>query len=462
MSKKFGSLFAGVGGFDIGLEAAGWECGWQVEWDPHCQQTLGYHWPNVPKWWDVSNANGYALPPVDVITFGSPCQDLSVAGKRAGLDGGRSGLFFEATRIIREMRDATGNAFPRWAIWENVVGALSSRGGDDFEAVLREMADLGCNHIEWAVLDAQFFGVPQRRRRVFVIARLDSAEPFRGGPKILAVGEGRSRNSAKSKKQGKESSTEIGLSFGDGRNWSVTQEVSDTFESFTPSSHAAYAPGVGTVRANGGDIGGGSETLVVSTIAPTLRSGGDGGVPSSRGEHLVIMAEKQDEILLIDGRRNDDVRITTEPVRTLEARMGTGGGNVPVLAIPIQDGREIEKRQNGLGVGSAGDPSYTLDQTGAQSVAVDAYDEFNDSLGGDVHHALRAGTKQSTGVLTTSMSVRRLTPIECERLMGWPDNHTLNRADGKLNSDTIRYKMCGNGVASPVAKWIAEQINLCE
>lgn len=462
VSKTFGSLFAGVGGFDIGLESAGWKCGWQVEWDQNCQQVLSHHWPDSPKWWDVCDVNGAELPPVDVITFGSPCQDLSVAGKRAGLDGGRSGLFFEATRIIKEMRNATGNAFPRWAIWENVVGALSSRGGDDFEAVLREMADLGCVHIEWAVLDAQFFGVPQRRRRVFVIARLDSSVPFRGGSKILSVGEGRSRNSAKSKKQGQESSGKIGLSFGDGRNWSSPEEVNDLIESFTPSSHAAYAPGVGTVRANGGDIGGGSETLVVSTIAPTLRSGGDGGVPSSRGEHLVIVAEKRDEILLIDGRRNDDVRITTEPVRTLEARMGTGGGNVPVLAIPIQDGREIEKKQNGIGVGAAGDPSYTLDQTGAQSVAVEAYDEFNDSLGGDVHHALRAGTRQSTGVLIPSMSVRRLTPIECERLMGWPDNHTLNRADGKLNSDTIRYKMCGNGVASPVAKWIAEQINLCE
>ena len=462
VSKKFGSLFAGVGGFDIGLESAGWECGWQAEWDQNCQQVLSYHWPECPKWLDVCDVNGAELPPVDVITFGSPCQDLSVAGKRAGLDGGRSGLFFEATRIIREMRNATGNAFPRWAIWENVVGALSSRGGDDFEAVLREMADLGSDHIEWAVLDAQFFGVPQRRRRVFVIARLNSPEPFRGGPKILTIGEGRARNSAKGKKQREESSGEISLSFGDGRSSVNTEQVADFVDSFTPSSHASYAPGVGTVRANGGDIGGGSETLVVSAIAPTLRSGGDGGVPSSRGEHLVIVAEKREEILLIDGRRNDDVRITTEPVRTLEARMGTGGGNVPVLAIPIQDGREIEKKQNGLGVGLDGDPSYTLDQTGSQSVAVEAYDEFNNLLGGDIHHALRAGTRQSTGLLVPSMSVRRLTPIECERLMGWPDNHTLYRADGKLNSDTVRYKMCGNGVASPVAKWIAEQINLCE
>lgn len=145
---------------------------------------------------------------------------------------------------------------------------------------------------------------------------------------------------------------------------------------YTPSSFAQYIEGVGTLKANGGDLGGGSESLIVETdVAPTLRSGGDGGVPSSRGEHLVV----------------------------------------------------------------------------------EAYDEYNDALGGDVHHALRAGTKQSTGVMA-DMIVRRLTPVECERLMGWPDNHTLYRADGKENSDTTRYKMCGNGVASPVAQWIAEHL----
>ena len=202
---KFGSLFAGVGGFDLGLEAAGWECAFQVEWDANCQQTLAHHWPDVPRWGDVSHVNGADLPPVDVITFGSPCQDLSVAGKRAGLEGSRSGLFFEATRIIKEMQHATGGAFPRYAIWENVVGALNSRNGDDFEAVLTEMANLGAGHLEWSVLDAQFFGVPQRRRRVFVVAVLDPSACERGGRQIFAVGEGRSRNSAKGKPTGQNS-----------------------------------------------------------------------------------------------------------------------------------------------------------------------------------------------------------------------------------------------------------------
>lgn len=294
---RFGSLFAGVGGFDLGLEAAGWECAWQVEWDPHCQQTLAHHWPNVPRWGDVSDVNGAHLPPVDVITFGSPCQDLSVAGKRAGLEGSRSNLFFQATRIIREMQHATGGTFPRYAIWENVVGALNSNGGNDFEAVLEEMADLGSHHLEWAVLDAQFFGVPQRRRRVFVIACLDSSKAGRGGGQILAVGEGRRRNPSTRKQTRQDPADTVADSFGDSSQWAAGTNADGVLASpvcskwhkgsggpagderynlvvqndealpFTPSSHAAYTEGVGTLRANGGDLGGGSETLIVEQSA---------------------------------------------------------------------------------------------------------------------------------------------------------------------------------------------------
>jgi len=285
---RFGSLFAGVGGFDIGLENAGWECAWQVEWDPHCQQTLAHHWPNVPRWGDVSDVNGAELPPVDVITFGSPCQDLSVAGKRAGLiEGGRSNLFFQATRIIREMKEKTNGQYPRIAIWENVPGALSSNNGGDFEAVLGEMADLGSYHLEWSVLDAQFFGVPQRRRRVFVIAVLDPAIAERSGGQILVVGQSRRRNTPKGKPQRKNPTADAATSLGSGsqlatgneiancisaelyhRSSVVNQDVNNghlVIEPFTPSSHAQYTEGVGTIRANGGDLGGGgSETLLVA------------------------------------------------------------------------------------------------------------------------------------------------------------------------------------------------------
>ena len=571
----YGSLFAGVGGFDIGFDAASWQCGFQVEWDKHCQQVLSHHWPDVPKWGDVTEVNGAELPPVDLITFGSPCQDLSLAGKRAGLvEGSRSNLFFEATRIIKEMRNATNGQFPTWAIWENVAGAFSSNKGEDFGAVIQEMVDIGGHHVEWHCLDAQFYGVPQRRRRVFVIACFNPAILERGGQALLPVGEGRRRNTSSRNKTGKASAPTLGESIdsGSGRSFDGTRVETE--------------PYVKVVRSGARDADGNlpAEVWRDNEVAPTLN------VFDNTGESraTVVIAEP----MLIDGTRVDDVRIYESPVQTLMSRMGTGGNNVPMVAvdentpigfshtqgldaqpseetfptlrnggagqavaIPIQDGREIEKHQNGLGIGSEGDPSYTLDQTGGQAVAypiqgtiigrsdkagpqgrgvgedgdpmytldtisahgiaytpssfaqyiegvgtlkanggdlgggseslivevdiaptlrsggdggvpssrgehlvVEAYDEYNDALGGHVHQALRAGTKQSTGVLA-DMVVRRLTPVECERLMGWPDNHTLYRADGTTNSDTTRYKMCGNGVASPVAQWIAEHLH---
>jgi DNA (cytosine-5)-methyltransferase 1 len=181
-------------------------------------------------------------------------------------------------------------------------------------------------------------------------------------------------------------------------------------------------------------------------MAPTLEGGGGGN-----NKPAVVMA--------FHPHYHDGVRPQGDVSNTITSRWGTGGNNMTMIAtaaIPIQDGREIEKHQNGLGVGNQGDPSYTLDQTGAQSVAVN-FDEFNFTGGEEIHHAIRSGTRQSTGLVAETI-VRRLTPTECERLMGWPDDHTLYRADGKTNSDSTRYKMCGNGVATPVAHWIAEQI----
>lgn len=202
MSPTFGSLFAGVGGFDLGFEAAGWDCRWQVEWDARCRSVLARRWPDVERFGDVRDVGAVDVPlagrsddgrdgrgpvvdvderegprgvlePVDCITYGFPCQDLSVAGNRAGLDGSRSGLFFEATRIIREMRDATGGTHPTWAVAENVPGLLSADSGAAMGRCLDELADCGAVGIEWATLDAQHFGVPQRRRRVFIVAWFD-------------------------------------------------------------------------------------------------------------------------------------------------------------------------------------------------------------------------------------------------------------------------------------------------
>jgi len=212
------SLFTGVGGFDMGLEAAGMTTVFQCEIDKNCRQTLDYHWPDIPKWDDVSTLTGqYILDHcdgVDVVAWGSPCQDLSVAGKRAGLTGERSGLFHQGIRIIKELRELSNGKYPTWSIWENVAGALSSNNGADFGEVLYEMDEAGACFSEWSMLDAQYFGIPQRRRRVFVISCFDSSIASRCPEQILVVGEGRGGDSSKGKPKGQGAADTVTESIG--------------------------------------------------------------------------------------------------------------------------------------------------------------------------------------------------------------------------------------------------------
>ena len=173
---RFVSLFAGVGGFDLGLERSGHTCVGQVEIDKHAQSVLARHWPDVPKHDDVTTAIDWAdeiglTGNVDLVAGGFPCQDLSVAGKRAGLDGKRSGLFYDALAFAKAVKAKT-------ILLENVPGLLSSNQGRDFGVLLTELADAGYSNIEWRVLNSQFFGVAQRRRRVFIVASVGT-EPFR-------------------------------------------------------------------------------------------------------------------------------------------------------------------------------------------------------------------------------------------------------------------------------------------
>ena len=149
---KFISLFAGVGGFDLGMEQAGHECVAQVEWDKNAAGVLKHRWPNVPLFCDVSKVSVDDLPDADFITYGFPCQDLSVAGKREGLDGKRSGLFYEAIRIITELK-------PRFALAENVLGLLSSGKREDFGRCLKALAQAGYSATGWVTLDSRHFGV---------------------------------------------------------------------------------------------------------------------------------------------------------------------------------------------------------------------------------------------------------------------------------------------------------------
>ena len=278
----------------MGLEAAGMTTVFQCELDKNCRQTLDHHWPDIPKWDDVSTLTGkYILDHcdgVDVVAWGSPCQDLSVAGKRAGLTGERSGLFHQGIRIIKELRELSNGKYPTWSIWENVAGALSSNNGADFGEVLYEMDEAGACFSEWSMLDAQYFGVPQRRRRVFVISCFDSSVAARCPEKILTVGQSSGGNSAKGKQAGQGATTEVAEGFGNsgfskwaGTDQAVTLSARDykgpntlmVEEPFTPSSHAGYSDGVGTLRANGGDFGGGKRDIVGSLQARDYKGVGN-------------------------------------------------------------------------------------------------------------------------------------------------------------------------------------------
>lgn len=350
----YGSLFAGVGGFDMGMDHAGFTCLWQAEWDKHCQSILRRHWPDADLYGDVQQINGADLKPVDVITFGSPCQDLSVAGKRAGLDGNKSSMFFEATRIIKEMRDATSSRptgpFPRIAVWENVPGALSSNRGADFGVVLDTLADIGAVAIEWHVLDARWFGIPQRRRRVFVIAVFDSSIVGRGESPILPVVPR--------------------------RDWNP------------PTRRVSWEASTGT--------------LVDSTST------------GSDTEHSEVRG--------------------SEPVNFDELNF-TGGSE-------IHQSLRAGTRQS----------TWV-----AQPIAFSHTQGLDPQASVDVFPTLR---REGSGqAVMTEYITRRLSPLECERLMGWPDDHTRWRVDGTEQPDTQRYKQCGNGVATPVATWIARHLH---
>lgn len=157
----FGSLFSGIGGFELGLEGAGMECAWQVENDKHCNEVLAERWPTVERSEDVEDAGASNLTAVDLICGGFPCQDLSMAGKRRGLAGDRSGLWEEFRRVVSEL-------CPKWVLIENVTGLLSSDDGRDLGVILRGLEELGYGWF-YRVLDSQYFGVAQRRRRVFII-----------------------------------------------------------------------------------------------------------------------------------------------------------------------------------------------------------------------------------------------------------------------------------------------------
>jgi len=397
-------LFAGVGGFDLGFEQAGFECAWQVEWDDKCQQVLSVHWPAAQRYSDVRDVRGDSIEPVGVITYGFPCQDLSVAGRRAGLDGERSNLFFEAIRIIKEMRDATGGQYPKWAVAENVAGLLTADGGSAMGRCLDALAEAGALVIEWATLDAQYWGVPQRRRRVFIAACFDPATAERCGQQIFPVGPGSGRDSSTGWPEGQDVAGTLGGGSGS-RGWAPDTDRM----TFIPT--ASYW--------DGGQV---SDTIDVSMAVK-------GQMLPEKRRMFAVLQDVDTQCFDSGFSANSNVFCdgTTPPVK-----IGSGTSAMPPAVAFV-------KRKRAQSVDD--DESWA---EGGPSPTLNAFDNVGES--------------RATAVAAQHNGVRRLTPTECERLQGFPDDWTATLPSGKQLADTHRYRMMGNAVCVPVAHWVAEKI----
>ena len=376
------SLFDGSGGFCLGAKLAGIIPVESSEIEPFPVLVTHKRLPEVKHYGDVSKLKGGDLEPVDIITFGSPCQDLSIAGKRAGLDGARSGLFHQAIRIIKEMREVSGGEKPRYAVYENVEGALSSNDGDDFRRVLEEICQIKDERISvprpdgrwskageimgdgfsvaWRVLDAAGWGVPQRRKRIYLVA--DFAGQSAG--EVLFVSEGLSGYSAEGFRawQGASRSTEEGI--GEAGRYclntqgqsgvTVTDGQAGTLIAQDHGNHPAVlqAAGFSTEHsAQSFSIGYGEE------VSPTLRAT---QVPAA----MAIENHPTDSRVKISGEG---------VVQTLTERMGTGGGNVPLVAEPVTLKIRSGKPGGGKGPLWQNDRSATLGTHNDQTLFQPAY-----------------------------------------------------------------------------------------
>ncbi len=355
----FGSVFTGIGGFDLGIERAGWKAAWQIENDQYCNRIMKGMFPDVPKHGDIRTVDTGRLGRVQLICGGFPCQGVSVAGKREGLAGKQSGLFFDFMRIVADV-------LPSWILIENVPGLLSSNDGRDMGTVLGALGKLG---YWWAYrcLDSQYFGVPQRRRRIYIVGHLGAS----CSPEILFEPESVYGHLATGRTTGKEVAKSLRARFDSG-----SDESRDTLiegKEMPTVSHPVIASGINKFDDS-------LETYVIQEDpqAPAIAFNCQQTPISDDVPHS--LATRYDQAVMIPDLRRDD-----ENHRGMICEM----------------------------------PSLNTDN--------------NDLL---FHQSL----------------IRRLTPRECERLQGFPDDWT------KGGKDAPRYRTLGNAVTVPVATWIAGRI----
>ena len=440
---KLGSLFDGSGGFPLAGAMNGMTPVWASEIEPYPLRVTAARFPGMKQLGDVTKIDGAVIEPVDVITFGSPCQDLSVAGKQTGIhDGKRSSLFFEAVRIIMEMRGITDGKYPRFAVWENVPGAFSSNRGKDFRAVLQALckiaepgdsvpeppkgkwAKAGCivgdgYSIAWRVYDAQYWGVPQRRKRIYLVADFRSE---RAG-EILFEREGVRWDSTQGR-EARKGATDDAAGGAGGSCYAFHLQQDPIGGSVSPCIGGQHQATVGVFMGGQGAKAG--SIAYDDSVSPTLRA--TASVSNQVPEIVRTLAARHDsspcadrgDIICIEGDGNARAHIE----RKLSPCMKTIHPNTVIF--PNITGSICANSHPG---------SYT------------GQDAFNDML--PVY-------QQKNRYI-----VRRLTPLECCRLQGFPDWWE----DGANGSDSARYKMWGNGIALPCAadvmRRIAEGCKIC-
>jgi DNA (cytosine-5)-methyltransferase 1 len=421
------SLFAGIGGFDLGFERAGAKTVATVEIDAHCRKLLADKWPDAVHLDDVRTAGRHNLPECDVITFGFPCQDLSVAGKRAGLKGKRSGLFYEAMRIVDELK-------PAWAVWENVPGLLSSDNGRDLARVLFRLGEsgyFGCVRC----IDAQWLGVAQRRRRLFgVFTRLDSGADR--AAEVLSVAESLRGHPTPSREAGKGVTSDVGSGSKVG-HW----DGGDCHPSLTQA-----LKGSGGIGACNQELfsqrGGGLVPDICGCLSDGAHNGGGlNGQDAYTGRIIPVQT--------YDMRGNGD----GETVGTLTGdHVGRPTDYTPVVCCSAEITGPLVSGHSPKGHGCAGVNGQDAHNDMLVPVAQVQWASGGGKVYNPVAQALRSGAEHNYQFAQVGMRVRRLTPTECERLQGFPDGWTAGFAD------SVRYRMLGNAVCVNVAEWVAKRL----
>jgi DNA (cytosine-5)-methyltransferase 1 len=437
----FGSLFSGIGAPELAWQPLGWRCAWTAEIDPFACAVLRHRFPGVPNLGDVTEVNWDAVEPVELVVFGSPCQSFSVAGKRLGLGDPRGNLALVGLRAVSLVR-------PTWVVFENVPGLLSSDQGRDFGAFLGLLAECGYG-FAYRILDAQFAGVPQRRRRVFVVGYLGDWRPAAA---VLFESESLRGDSPPRRETGERIAPTLSVGAHGSSGHQYRQRgnedalIAGTLQGYSggcqvDAQYVAYG-GDNTARPIASCVVGGSgyrndcdtvDNLIAFDTTqlthPANRSNpkpGDPSHPLAAGAHVPAIAY---------GIGSDAVDRSGEGDGTAGQRAG--------LAIVADASPALRARGNNSVAAHA--IAFRTNQTGAQGPIHSG--DLTDSLAQDHPPAV-----------ASSMAVRRLTPREAERLQGFPDDFTLVPHRGKPAADGPRYRALGNAMAVPVLEWIGARI----